>query len=53
MSNFAVTTPVVNGNHYSFASVELDVGGLVFADVTARYPGREMRDFIASPRLSS
>ncbi len=35
MPNFAVTTPVVNGNHYSFASVELDIDGLLFADVTA------------------
>lgn len=31
----AVTTPVINGNFYSFASIELEIDGLLFADVTA------------------
>ncbi len=35
MPNFAVTTPVVNGNHWSFASIEFDIDGLIFADVMA------------------
>lgn len=35
MPPFAVTTPVINGQAYSFASIELEIDGLVFADVTA------------------
>lgn len=31
----AVTTPIVNGNLYSFASIEFEIDGLIFADVTA------------------
>lgn len=31
----ALTTPVINGNHFSYASVEFDVAGLIFADVIA------------------